>query len=221
MVEGVNRGDDVSITVFLGAPGSGKGTQAKRLALNHGFKHLSTGDILRGAIQAGTTLGLRAKEFVENGDLVPDALMIELIASSLSGFPSSAKVILDGFPRTKPQAVALDNDESTMVRRAVYFKVPEEVLILRLTGRRICEKCSEPYHIKFIRPKNEGVCDKCAGKLIQRADDVENVVVRRLELFNELNKQLLNYYQDRNRLVEIDGFLPVEELQAELIRMLK
>jgi adenylate kinase len=210
----------VRVTVFLGAPGSGKGTQAKRLSEKQGFQHLSTGDMLRSAIQAGNDLGKRAKVFIEKGELVPDDVMIGLIESKLASLPVSSRVILDGFPRTGPQSAALDLKPSTSVDLAVYFIVPRDILIGRLTGRRICEKCGESFHVIFMPPKADGICDKCGGKLIQRPDDAESVVVRRLEVFNQQNQQLLDYYRTRNRLREVNADSPVDNVQRELAQLL-
>lgn len=207
------------ITVFLGAPGSGKGTQAKRLAQFHGFRHFSTGDMLRTAIQAGTAVGKKAKVFIDKGELVPDEIMIEAIETALRGLDPKTRVILDGFPRTVPQAEALDETGATEVSSAVFFKVPENILIVRLTGRRICEQCGEPYHVTNIPPKVEGKCDRCGGKLIQRSDDSEAVVRRRLEVFHGQNGQLLEYYGSAGKLAELDADQPVDKLQKKLLEL--
>ncbi len=210
----------MDITVFLGAPGSGKGTQAKRLAESQGFRHLSTGDMLRAAIQEGTDVGKRAKGFIDRGELVPDSIMIELIADVLAKSKGGAKVILDGFPRTVPQAKALDENKNTMVNKALYFDMPEKMLVERLTGRRICEKCGEPFHVSFLPSKKSGICDKCGGKLIQRADDDESVVTRRLQIFNQQNSQLLDYYRARKNLSQVTADAPVEQVQKSLTKIL-
>lgn len=211
----------VSITVFLGAPGSGKGTQAKRLAHAHGFRHFSTGDMLRSAMQSGTDVGRKAKAYVDKGELVPDAVMIELIENALAGSGPSSKVLLDGFPRTVPQAEALDKKQATSVSIALYFMVPEPTLIHRLTGRRICEKCGEPFHVLFLPPKKPDTCDKCGGKLIQRTDDSENVVRRRLQVFGQQNDALLHYYGGMKKLRELNADKPIDSVQKELIQLLQ
>jgi len=211
----------VDITVFLGAPGSGKGTQAKRLAQAHGFRHFSTGDMLRAAMAEGAEIGKKAKSFIDRGELVPDALMIELIEGALEPLDDNTRVVLDGFPRTVPQAEALDEKTLTTVRRALYFKVPTHTLIERLTGRRICEKCGEPFNIAFVPPKVRGICDRCGGKLIQRSDDAEAVVRRRLEVFASQNDQLLSYYKNVGKLTELDAGVPVAVLQDKLIQLLR
>ncbi len=210
----------MNITVFLGAPGSGKGTQAKRLAESQNFIHFSTGDMLRSAMKAETDVGKKAKGFVDKGDLVPDNVMIELIEAALTGIPNNTKIILDGFPRTVPQAEALDQKISTAVNRALYFLVPEKDLITRLTGRRVCEKCGEPYHVESLPPKKEGVCDKCGGNVIHRKDDSAEVVGHRLQVFHKLTSPLLSYYKTKNRLKELDGNRPIDTLQKELVQIL-
>jgi adenylate kinase len=210
----------VDITVFLGAPGSGKGTQAKILAKEHGFKHLSTGDMLRAAIQAGTEIGLKAKNFIDGGDLVPDAVMIELIEKTLSGLPSNAKIILDGFPRTVAQAEALDKNTRTSVKRALSFEVPSHLLMARLTGRRVCSKCGQPYHIYFMPPTKEDVCDACGGPLLHRADDTEEVVKHRLEVFEKQTQPLLDFYRVAHKLQKVNANDEVDTLQAELLEAL-
>lgn len=209
----------MDITVFLGAPGSGKGTQAKRLAQRGGFVHLSTGDILRAAIQEKTDVGLKAKAFMDKGDLVPDNVMIALIEDSLSK-SKVKRVILDGFPRTVPQAEALDKNQSTAVSRALNLQVPQSHLVARLTGRRVCKNCGEPFHVLNQKPKVDGICDRCGGELIQRSDDKEEVVKRRLQVFEGQNSQLLAYYEKSQKLKSFDGNQPVETLQAELLRAL-
>lgn len=210
----------MDITVFLGAPGSGKGTQAKILAKDHGFKHLSTGDMLRAAIQSGSETGLKAKAFIDAGNLVPDTVMIELIERTLAALSSTSKIILDGFPRTVAQAEALDHNPRTQVKRAIYFEVPYELLMERLTGRRICSQCGQPYHVKFLPPKKTGVCDVCGNSLLQRADDTESVVQRRLEVFSEQNQPLLDYYANVSKLQEADADDAVSILQAKLVKAL-
>ncbi len=210
----------MEINVFLGAPGSGKGTQAKRLSSQAGFKHFSTGDMLRAAIQKNTEVGKKAKSYIDKGDLVPDNVMIELIKSELAPLSSDSKVILDGFPRTLPQAKALDQDSLTKVRRALYFTVPEMKLVKRLTGRRICQKCGESFHTEFMPPKVDGICDKCGSKLIQRTDDSESVVERRLQIFREQNDQILDYYRQQTNLLELNADAEVEKVFSTLKKSL-
>ncbi len=209
-----------AVTVLLGAPGSGKGTQAKRLAQHHSFVHLSTGDMLRTAIKAGTTLGNEAKVFMDRGELVSDATMIGLISETVCSLPQKSKVLLDGFPRTLPQAEALSKTASSPVGKVIFFQVPEKELIRRLTGRRVCSKCGASFHLISLPPKKDGICDSCGGALLQRPDDSEGVVQKRLAIFVAQNSQLLDFYRKQAKLVEIDANQPVEELQASLLKIL-
>lgn len=210
----------MDITVFLGAPGSGKGTQAKRLSQRGDFVHFSTGDMLRSAIQEKTEVGLNAKTFMDRGELVPDDIMIALIEAAMKRVPGR-RVILDGFPRTVPQAEALDKKPTTTVTRAIHFQMPQSALVARLTGRRVCKNCGESYHVLNLRPKVDDVCDRCGSPLVQRSDDTEAVVKRRLEVFESQNSQLLSYYERSGKLKDFNGDRPVETLQQELIRTLQ
>jgi len=210
----------VTVTVLLGAPGSGKGTQAKRLTELGSFVHLSTGDMLRSAIKKGTPLGKMAQTSMDRGELVADDTMIGLIAETVSTLPMTSRVLLDGFPRTLPQAEALSTTSSAPVGKAIHFKVPERELIRRLTGRRICSKCGESFHLVSLPPKKEGVCDSCGGSLLQRPDDSESVVLKRLEIFTKQNAQLLDFYRRQGKLVELNADQPVSELQAALLKIL-
>lgn len=211
----------MKITVFLGAPGSGKGTQAKRLALSHGFTHLSTGDMLRAAITEKTALGLKAKGFMDQGALVPDNLMIDLIGETLAKLPNTSTILLDGFPRTVPQAKALDANPRTTVHQAIYFSIPEKALIQRLTGRRTCKKCGEPYHLLYVTPKVAGKCDKCGSDLIQRPDDTEEVARHRLEVFRGQNEGLLAYYRQEKKLNELNADQDVLKIESLLTKFLE
>lgn len=211
----------MNITVFLGAPGSGKGTQAKQLAEKFGFVHLSTGDMLRAAIKQQVPVGLKAKSFMDQGNLVPDSVMIELIEETLSSLPQDSNIILDGFPRTVPQAQALDSKTRTTVSKAINFLVPENVLVPRLTGRRICTNCGESFHLIFIPPAKKDTCNKCSGTLIQRSDDSEKVVNRRLEVFKSQNEGLVDYFSEHKKLINLNADKAVETIQDELLRILK
>lgn len=210
----------MNITVFLGAPGSGKGTQAKKLSSSGKFIHLSTGDILRNAIKEGTPLGKEAKVFMDKGELVPDSTMIGLIEATLKNLSGLEHIILDGFPRTVPQAEALDAKETTKVKKAIFFQIPDSVLVDRLTGRRLCRNCSQPYHIKHMPPKKAGHCDLCSGEIYQRSDDQEDVVVRRLEVFNSQNQGLVDYYSQKNKLQNLIAHGSPEDIQKSLIQAL-
>ncbi len=211
----------MNITVFLGAPGSGKGTQAKQLSEKFGFVHLSTGDMLRSAIKQQLPVGLKAKTFMDQGNLVPDSVMIELIEETLSSVPDDTNVILDGFPRTVPQAQALDSKPKTKVSQAVNFLVPENVLVPRLTGRRVCPNCGESFHLVFIPPTKKDTCNKCSTTLIQRSDDTEEVVRRRLEVFRTQNEGLVSYFSGHNKLINLNADKAVNTIQDELLKILK
>lgn len=210
----------MQIAVLLGAPGSGKGTQAKRLT-EAGFKHYSTGDMLRSAIKTGTPLGTKASTFMDKGELVPDSIMIDLIADTFSSLSPDSKILLDGFPRTVPQAEALDAKPMTQVGVALNFELPESLLVERLTGRRTCQECGATYHVKFIPPKTPGVCDRCGSKaLIQRSDDTEAVVLKRLEVFKKQNSGLLEYYTKKGVLITVRADQEPQALQAEILKKL-
>ena len=212
----------MDISVFLGAPGSGKGTQAKSISGKGKFVHFSTGDMLRSAISEGSEVGKKAKTFIDRGDLVPDGTMIELIEDALSKLSPEKRVILDGFPRTTKQAEALESHNKTSVDRAIYFNVPESDLVKRLTGRRTCKKCGASYHIEFVPPKKDGECDYCGGtELLQRPDDKAEVVTKRLEVYREQTEPLLNYYRESKKLREVDANRPIKELGSELTKILE
>ena len=206
--------------VFLGPPGAGKGTQAKRLAQEKGLVHISTGDILRDAVKRGTSLGLKAKEFMEKGQLVPDDLIIALIEEVM---PPQGGVIFDGFPRTVPQAQALDDmleRKSLKLSKVILFEVDEETVVERLSGRRTCPSCGAVYHIKFNPPKRDEVCDRCGTSLIQREDDREEVVRNRLRVYREQTSPLIDYYRRKDILVSLDASKDIEQVYADLLRVL-
>ena len=207
------------ILVFLGPPGAGKGTQAKKLAEDKGFVHISTGDILRDAVRKGTPLGKKAKEYMERGELVPDDLMVALIEEV---FPEGRGVVIDGFPRTVPQAEALDrmlSKRGIRVDRAVLFDISDEEVITRLTGRRSCPNCGAVYHMKFNPPRRDEVCDRCGTKLLQREDDREEVVRRRLKVYREQTAPLVDYYRSKGILITLDASRPIEEVYQDLKRL--
>jgi len=201
------------IVVFLGPPGAGKGTQAQRLAQEKGFIHISTGDLLREAVKKGTELGKKAKEYMDRGELVPDHLIVEMIKEKI---PSEGNVILDGFPRTVAQAEALDamlTGMGKLVDAVILFDVPDEVVIERLSGRRIDPKTGKVYHIKY-NPPPEGV------EVIQRDDDREEVIKKRLEVYRKQTAPLIEYYNERGLLKVIDATKSPEEVYKELLKVL-
>lgn len=204
------------ILVFLGPPGAGKGTQAKLLSQRMGFLHLSTGDLLREAVKNQTPLGKKAKEYMDRGELVPDELIVQLIEETM---PKDGSVILDGFPRTVNQAIALEEmlkGKGEKISKVLFFDVPDEVIIDRLSGRRVCSKCGAVYHVKYNPPKVEGVCDLCGGSLVQRDDDREEVVKKRLEVYRKQTQPLIEFYQDRGIIYRLDAGKGVEELFEEV-----
>ena len=194
--------------IFLGPPGAGKGTQAKTLADAHRVPHISTGEMLRDAVKAGTPLGRQAARIMESGALVPDDVMVGIIADRLRQPDAAAGFILDGFPRTIAQAEALNRllkDLGQSLDAVVYFDVPEAELIRRLTGRRLCRQCQTAYHLVSAPPRRPGVCDRCGGELYQRDDDGEATVRNRLEVYARQTAPLLDYYRDRGLLAAVKG----------------
>lgn len=207
--------------IFLGPPGSGKGTQAAMLEKDFGLCQVSTGDILRQAVAAGTSLGKQAKACMDAGQLVPDEVVIGIVKEKLAGPDCRKGFILDGFPRTTGQAEALDaimQNFSAPIDHVIAFQVDDEVVVGRLSGRRTCGGCQAMYHVAFAPPAREGVCDRCGGELVQRDDDREEVVRRRLQVFAESTRPLLDYYRDRGLLTQIPADGPVEVVHAALKR---
>jgi len=207
--------------IFLGPPGAGKGTQAEDVCRSFDLTHISTGDILRKAVADGTKLGLKAKKYMEAGELVPDTMIMQLVAETLGS--TDLGFILDGFPRTIVQAEALNKalNGSPKIDLVIYFETPEETIIKRLTGRRTCRKCGAIYHIETMKPKKEGVCDRCEGDICQRADDKIDTIKQRLKVYHEETGGLINYYKERRLLEEVPGDRSVPELSTILEDLLK
>jgi adenylate kinase len=194
--------------ILLGAPGAGKGTQAEKISAAYRIPHVSTGDMLRDAVASGTPLGLEAKQFMDRGDLVPDALVVGIVKDRLSYADCDNGCLLDGFPRTVAQADALDGALSGVgktIDAAVNIDVSEDELMSRLTGRRTCSGCDRVYHVAFNPPKAEGVCDVCSSPLYQREDDSEKTVSNRLRVYHEQTAPLVDYYESRGLLKNVDG----------------
>ncbi len=204
--------------VMLGAPGVGKGTQAKLLAEKFNIPHISTGDMLRTAVKEGTELGLKAKEIMERGELVPDHIMNGIVKERLSKDDCKNGYILDGYPRTIAQAEFLDTVDK--INYVIYIDVPEELIIKRLVLRRTCPNCGAMYHLEYNPPKNDNICDKCGTPLIQRDDDKEDVVKRRLAVYNEKTASLLDYYRNRGILKKIDGNRPINEVLQSIVQVI-
>lgn len=210
-------------SVFLGAPGAGKGTQAKRVAEAAGLAHISTGDMLRQEVAAGTDLGRQAKSFMDAGKLVPDDVIIGMVQARIRQPDASSAWILDGFPRTVPQAEALDRSlpSGKALTHVIYFAVPETVLIGRLSGRRTCSKCGAIWHVEHQPTKRPGVCDTCGGELVQRSDDQPGAIGKRLEVYRSQTAPLLAYYRDRNVLREIDANRSPAVVFQELLKLMQ
>jgi adenylate kinase len=194
--------------ILLGAPGAGKGTQAMRLVETFKLPQISTGDMLREERRLGTDLGKKAGEFMDKGSLVPDEVLIALIAKRLEQGDAQAGFILDGFPRTLGQAEALDAmlaGKGKRIDRVVAIEVPAASIVPRITGRRSCPKCGAPFHVEFKKPKVADTCDACGTKLVQRGDDTEAAVVKRLEAYDKMTAPLFAYYQKQGTLKKVDG----------------
>ncbi|HEB53654.1 MAG TPA: adenylate kinase [bacterium] len=214
--------------VFLGAPGAGKGTQAKRVAAEAGIAHISTGDMLREEVRSGSALGAEAKTYMDAGKLVPDQLIIDMVKARVErpdckAADGSSAWILDGFPRTLPQAEALDQSltGADALTHVISFAVPEDVLMGRLTGRRTCSKCGAIWHIEHNPTKQDGVCDKCGGELTQRSDDRPEAIGKRLEVYRSQTAPLLAYYGDRGVLREIDANRSPDVVFQELLNAMQ
>ena len=201
--------------VMLGAPGAGKGTQAKKIAESFGVPHISTGDIFRANIKNNTELGQKAKVYMDKGELVPDELVVDLIMDRFSEPDCADGYVLDGYPRTIPQAEALDNAlkaNNDSLDYAVNVDVPDEDIISRMSGRRSCLKCGATYHISFNPPVKEGICDKCGEALVQREDDKEETVKNRLGVYHEQTEPLEKYYAEAGLLHNVDGTKNMDEV---------
>ncbi len=205
--------------VLLGPPGAGKGTHAKILSEHYEIPHISTGDLLRSQIQEGTSLGKRAKSFIDSGKLVPDDLVVDMVKDRLGKSDAANGFILDGFPRTVEQAKALDEmlaKRQTPLNLVLEFNTSEKVIINRLSGRRTCSNCNANYHIPNIPPKREGICDACGKPLVQRKDDQPETIRKRLKVYEDQTAPLVEFYRKRKMLRVVNGNLEVEPLQEEL-----
>ena len=205
--------------VLLGAPGVGKGTMAKKLSEHFRLPHISTGDILRANIRDNTPLGLKAKEFVDSGRLVPDELVTEMVKSHLKEESASKGFFLDGYPRNVAQAKALKAFSN--IDTVINFVAPKKIIIERLSGRRTCRKCGAVYHIKNIPPKKENVCDKCGSELYQRSDETHDVIMERLSVYQEETEPLIDFYRNEELLSDVDATKKVEEMFEQCIEVLK
>lgn len=214
------------IIVLLGGPGSGKGTQAKKLIDKLGIPQISTGDIFRAALKESTPMGLKAKIYMDKGELVPDEVVIGVVEERLAKPDLDKGYMLDGFPRTLPQAQSLDkvlSGQGKSVDHAILVDVPDEELVARLSGRRTCKNspCGAMFHVMFNPPKKDGVCDVCGSELYQRDDDTEVVIRERLGVYNKQTAPLIDYYQDKGLLRRVKGVGPIGEIFASIEKVLK
>ncbi len=206
--------------IFLGAPGAGKGTQAEIIAKELKIPTISTGNIIREALANGTDMGLKAKSFIEAGKLVPDDVVIGIIKERLAAEDCKNGFILDGFPRTIPQAEALDN-MGIIIDKVVDIDVPDENIVNRMSGRRVCKACGSSYHIVNKKPQVEGVCDACGGELQIRKDDAPETVLDRLNVYHEQTEPLKDYYAKCGKLRSVEGTAPITEITASILKVLE
>ena len=209
--------------IMLGAPGAGKGTQAKQIAGKYSIPHISTGDIFRANIKNGTELGKKAKEYMDQGLLVPDELTCDLVVDRIGQDDCKNGFVLDGFPRTIPQAEALTNALNELGEKmdfAIDVDVPDENIVKRMSGRRACLECGATYHIVSIPPKKEGICDACGSELVLRDDDKPETVQKRLDVYHEQTQPLIDYYKKAGILKSVDGTQPMEDVFADIVKIL-
>ena len=210
--------------IMFGAPGAGKGTQAKMLADKYKIPHVSTGDIFRANIKNGTELGTKAKVYMDQGMLVPDELTCDLVVDRIKQDDCKDGYILDGFPRTIPQAECLDKALDALndkIDFAVNVEVPDENIIRRMSGRRACLSCGRTYHIVYNPPKEEGICDECKKELVLRDDDKPETVEKRLKVYHEQTQPLIDFYESKKKLVTVDGTKDMEDVFADITAVLE
>ncbi|MCI9273720.1 MAG: adenylate kinase [Clostridiales bacterium] len=206
--------------ILLGAPGAGKGTQAEVICEHLSIPSISTGNIIREALKSGTEMGKKAKSFMEEGKLVPDDVVIGIIKERLAQDDCKNGFILDGFPRTIPQAEALDK-MGVAIDKVIDIEVADESIVLRMSGRRVCETCGASYHILYKQPKVEGVCDKCTGTLVQRKDDHPDTVKERLKVYHEQTEPLKSYYEKQGKLCIVEGQEDVKDTTRLTLKALE
>ena len=206
--------------IFLGAPGAGNGTQAERVSAKYAIPSVSTGNIIREALRNGTPTGLQAKAYIDAGKLVPDEVVIGIIKERLAKDDCAGGFILDGFPRTIPQAEALDK-MGIVIDKVIDIEVPDEKIVKRMSGRRVCKKCGASYHTEYLRPAREGVCDNCGSELTIRADDAPETVLERLRVYHAETEPLKDYYQKTGKLVIVEGQEEVEDTVALVMKALE
>lgn len=204
--------------ILLGAPGAGKGTQAAVLAEHYNIPTISTGNIIREALKNGTEMGKKAKSYMDAGQLVPDEVVIGIVKERLAEDDCKNGFILDGFPRTIPQAEALD-EMGVNIEYVVDIEVSDERIINRLSGRRVCQDCGRPYHLVNLKPKTEGICDACGGTLVQRKDDHIDTIKNRLEIYHKETEPLVDYYKNQGKLSVVHGSDSVEDTMADMMKV--
>ena len=205
--------------VLLGAPGAGKGTQAEIISKEYNIPSISTGDIFRANVKNETELGLEAKKYMDAGELVPDELVNRLVIDRLGQDDCKDGYLFDGYPRTMNQAKAFDEALENIGQKidfAIDVEVPDENIVRRMSGRRVCPKCGASYHIKYKQPAKEGICDSCGAELIQRADDKEEIVMNRLKIYHESTQPIIDFYREKGILVEVDGTRPIETVYEDI-----
>lgn len=210
--------------ILMGLPGAGKGTQAAIIVEKLHIPHISTGDMFRAAVKEETPLGIEAKSYMDQGALVPDRVTIGIVRDRLGKDDCENGFLLDGFPRTVPQAEALDQllqDIEKEIDYAIYIEVPQTELLKRLTGRRICSNCGTTFHLQFNPPKVDGVCDRCGSSLYQREDDQEETVAKRLKINQEQTEHLIRYYTANQKLVRVDGEQPIEQVTSAILSKIR
>ena len=209
--------------IFLGPPGIGKGTQAASISLRKEINHISSGDLLRAAVDAKTDTGLKAKKYIDNGLLVPDELVVEIVVRKVNSAECKNGFILDGFPRNLSQAKILDNTlnkAGKKIDKAFYLTASEEIIIKRIAGRRICKSCGADYHEMFSPPANNNVCDKCGAELYQREDDYPETISMRLQVYREQTEKLIDYYKGKGKLIEINCNGEKAEIEQNILEEL-
>ena len=209
--------------IMLGAPGAGKGTQAKMIADKYGVPHISTGDIFRANIKNGTELGMEAKKYMDQGLLVPDELTVRILLDRVAQDDCKNGYVLDGCPRTIPQAEVLDSELTKLgdhIDYAINVDVPDENIVKRMSGRRACLTCGATYHIEHVPPKKEGICDVCGSELVLRDDDKPETVKNRLNVYHEQTQPLIDFYTEKGVLKTVDGTVPMEEVFAAITAIL-